>query len=108
MASRTARVLETQPSDAEVETDLRALVSLAVRITQRPAEVAPEEVAAAARAARSPAEYLDAVGVIVAFNFVNRVANALGVDFEISPAIRRFEAARSAVLRLTSLLLRAL
>jgi alkylhydroperoxidase family enzyme len=108
MSSRTARVLETQPTGAEVDKDLRALVSLAVRITERPAEVPPEEVAVAARAARSPAEYLDAVGVIVAFNFVNRVANALGVDFEISPWIRRFEAARSLELRLTSLLLRAL
>jgi alkylhydroperoxidase family enzyme len=66
------------------------------------------EVADAFRAARSEADYLAAVGVIVAFNFVNRVANALGVDPEISPRVRRREWGRSLALRLGALALRAL
>jgi alkylhydroperoxidase family enzyme len=108
MPPRAARALDRDPSTAAIDADLRGLVDLAVRVTERPATVGPAEVAAAVKAARSEAEYLDAVGVMVAFNFVNRVANALGVDLEIAPWLRRIELGRFAALRLATLVLWAL
>jgi alkylhydroperoxidase family enzyme len=108
MPAGTARQLEKGPTGAALDDDLGALVALAVQVTERPGEVTPADVAAAAAAARSPAEYLDAVGVIVGFNFVTRVANALGVEPEISPWLLRTERPRHLVLRLWSLLLRGL
>jgi alkylhydroperoxidase family enzyme len=108
MAARTTRQLEKRPTAAPLDDDLRALVALAVRVTERPSEVTPDDVAAAVRAARSPAEYLDAVGVIIAFNFVTRVANALGVEPEISPWVRRTEPLRQLVLKGMSWVLRSL
>jgi alkylhydroperoxidase family enzyme len=103
-----ARALESRPLTAALDEDLRALVRLAVRVTTGPAGLAPGEVAEAFRAARSEAEYLDAVGVMVAFNFVNRVANALGVETEIAPRLRGFGPLRSLALRLGALALRTL
>src|SRR5437588_7625394 len=108
MPARVARQLEKRPSAAPLDRDLRALVALAAHVTERPSEVTPAEVAATVRAAHSPAEYLDAVGVIIGFNFVTRVANALGVEPEISPWIRRTEPLRQFALKLMSLLLRRL
>jgi alkylhydroperoxidase family enzyme len=106
MPSRTARRLEQDPADVPLEADLRALVELAVHVTKQPVDVKLKEVVAALRAARSPAEYLDAVGVICGFNFVTRVANALGVEPELSPWVRRIEPLRQLALRLMSFVLR--
>ena len=64
--------------------------------------------AIALQAVGSRAKYLDAVGVMIAFNFVTRVANALGVEPEISPWIRRIDWLRQAVFKGMSLLLRGL
>jgi alkylhydroperoxidase family enzyme len=107
MPSRTARALEQQPKQAILENDLRLLISLAVRITECPASVELSELALT-RASFSWREYLDAVGVIVAFNFVNRVANALGVELEFSPYLHRFQWLRFLLMRLETLVMRAL
>jgi alkylhydroperoxidase family enzyme len=103
-----AQALESRPLTAALDEDLHALVRLAVRVTTCPAGLAAGEVAAAFRAARSEAEYLDAVGVMVAFNFVNRVANALGIETEVAPRWRDLGPVRSLALRLGALALRAL
>jgi alkylhydroperoxidase family enzyme len=99
-------VLEQQPNRAIVGEDLRLLISLSVRITECPASVGPSELALT-RAAFSRREYLDAVGVMVAFNFVNRVANALGVELEHSPYLYRFKWVRSLLIRLETWVLRS-
>jgi alkylhydroperoxidase family enzyme len=106
MSPRTARALETNPQKAVLEADLRALVNLAVRVTERPAEVTPEEIAATVKSAHSSAEYLDAVGVITGFNFITRVASALGVKPEMSPWLRRFDLTRRLALGLSARTLR--
>jgi alkylhydroperoxidase family enzyme len=98
--------LEQDPADVPLEADPQALVELAVHVLKKPADVKLKEVVAALRAARSPAEYLDAVGVICGFNFVTRVANALGVEPELSPWVRRIEPLRQFALRLMSFVLR--
>jgi hypothetical protein len=43
MPARTARLLKKQPTKACLEEDLRALVALAVRVTEQPDQIAPED-----------------------------------------------------------------
>lgn len=97
-----ARALKDRPAAAPLDPDIRSLIELAEQVTQTPPACGPAEVAAAARAARAPAEYLDAVGVMLGFNFVTRVANALGVELDVPPWARRVEpvwrAARAVVI----------
>jgi alkylhydroperoxidase family enzyme len=106
MAPHAAHALETDPLTATLDPDLRALVDLAVLVTRHPHQVGPGVVVAAARASHSRAEYLDAVGVMVAFNFVNRVANALQVDLEINPRLHNITFLRAWAIRLIGLMIR--
>jgi alkylhydroperoxidase family enzyme len=99
MSARLTRVFENDPLAAPVAPDLRAFVALAVKVTARPQEVTPEDVEAAFSAALSPRQYFDAVGVMIAFNFITRVANALGVEPEIPGWMRRIEPLRQLGLR---------
>jgi alkylhydroperoxidase family enzyme len=94
MPARTARALAQSPADASVGEDLQPLVALAVAVTERPQAVAPAEIAAARQAAGSWPNYLDAVNVIIAFNFVTRIANALGVEPDLLPWLRAGAGAR--------------
>jgi alkylhydroperoxidase family enzyme len=96
-----AHMVETNPAIAGLDQDSRELLDLAMRVTDRPAHIVPADIRTA-MAARSPASYLDAVGVIIGFNFIARVANALGVEPEIAPWIRRIRFARQIALRLTA------
>jgi alkylhydroperoxidase family enzyme len=107
MPSETARALEHQPKQAILEKDLSLLISLAVQITDCPASVGLSELAVT-RAVFSSQEFLDAVGVMVAFNFVNRVANALGVELELSPYLHRFKWVRLLLMRFEAFVLRLL
>jgi alkylhydroperoxidase family enzyme len=106
MSARLTRIFENNPLEAPVAPDLQAFVALAVNITARPAEVTKEDVTAAYSAAVSPRQYFDAVGVMVAFNFITRVANALGVDPEIPRWMRRIEPLRQLGLRTMALFFR--
>ena len=108
MPTATARALAESPTGADVDKDLRALVALAVHVTERPAGVTPEDLAAARGVARPPAEYLDAVAVIAGFNFITRVANALGVEPDIAPWVARTAAPRGWVVSLMAGALRRL
>jgi alkylhydroperoxidase family enzyme len=99
MSARLTRVFETDPLAAPVAPDLRAFVALAVQVTAHPEEVTPEDVRAAFAAARSPRQYFDAVGVMLTFNFITRVANALGVEPEIPGWMARIEPLRRLGLR---------
>ena len=106
MSARLTRIFESDPLAAPVAPDLQSFVALAVNITARPAEVTNEDVRAAYSAAVSPRQYFDAVGVMVAFNFITRVANALGVDPEIPRWMRRIEPLRQLGLRTMALFFR--
>src|SRR5579885_630768 len=99
MSARLTRIFESDPLAAPVAPDLRALVALAVKVTARPEEVTPEDVRATFSAALSPRQYFDAVGVMIAFNFITRVAKALGVEPEIPGWMRRIEPLRQLALR---------
>ncbi len=106
MSARLTRIFENDPLAAPLDPDLRAFVALAVKVTARPQEVTPEDVKAAFSAAQSPRQYLDAAGVMIAFNFITRVANALGVEPEIPAWMRRIEPLRQLGLRAMALFFR--
>ncbi len=106
MSARLTRVFERNPLAAPVAPDLQAYVALAVKVTTHPGKVTPEDVRAAFSAARSPRQYFDAAGVMVAFNFITRVANALGVEPEIPGWMRRIEPLRQLGLRAMALFFR--
>lgn len=103
MPVRLTRVFESNPLATPLAPDLQAFVALAVKVTARPAEVTPEDVGAAYSAALSPRQYYDAAGVMIAFNFSTRVANALGVEPEIPGWMRRVEPLRQLGLRTIAL-----
>jgi alkylhydroperoxidase family enzyme len=106
MSARLTRIFETDPLAAPVAPDLQAFVALAVKVTARPQEVTPQDVRAAFSAALTPRQYFDAVGVMIAFNFITRVANALGVEPEIPRWMRKFEPLRRLGLRAMGLFFR--
>jgi alkylhydroperoxidase family enzyme len=106
MSARLTRIFENNPLEAPVAPDLQAFVALAVKVTARPQEVTPEDVRTAFAAADSPRQYFDAVGVMIAFNFITRVANALGVEPEIPGWMRRIEPLRRLGLRAMGLFFR--
>jgi alkylhydroperoxidase family enzyme len=106
MSARLTRIFESNPLAAPVPPDLQAIIALTVKITARPGDVTPEDVQAAYSAALSPREYFDAVGVMFAFNFITRVANALGVEPEIPGWMRRIEPLRQLGLRAMGLYFR--
>src|SRR5580704_3486696 len=99
MSARLTHIFENDPLAAPVAPDLRAFVALAVKVTSRPEQVTPQDVRAAFSAAQSPRQYFDAVGVMIAFNFITRVANALGVEPEIPGWMRRIEPLRQLAIR---------
>ncbi|HEX5270768.1 MAG TPA: hypothetical protein VFW33_09790 [Gemmataceae bacterium] len=107
MSARLTRIFESNPLAAPVAPDLQAFVALAVNVTARPEEVTPQAVRAAFSAALSPRQYYDAVGVMIAFNFITRVANALGVEPEIPGWMRRIEPLRRLALRAMALCFRS-
>lgn len=106
MSARLTRTFEKNPLSAPVAPDLQALVALAVKVTDCPGDVTSKDVRAAYSAALSPRQYFDAVGVMFAFNFITRVANALGVEPEIPGWMRRFEPLRQLGLRAMALFFR--
>ena len=106
MSARHTRIFESDPLAAPVAPDLQSFVALAVKVTAHPEAVTPEDVKAAYSAAHSPRQYFDAVGVMMAFNFITRVANALGVEPEIPRWMRRFEPLRQLGLRAMALFFR--
>ena len=106
MSARLTRILESNPLAAPVAPDLQAFVALAVKVTAHPEKVTAEDVRAAFSAAHSPRQYFDAVGVMMAFNFITRVANALGVEPELPGWMRRIEPLRRLGLRAMALFVR--
>lgn len=75
----------------------RDAVDLAVRLTNDPRGVASRRVRGFAELAETwpdPAERVEVIAVIGAFNSVTRMANALGVDSEIPAPLRRFAAGK--------------
>ena len=69
----------------------KALAGFAVVVTRTPSAVRPRHLAVLRKYGLTDRDILDAVQVISYFNYINRIADALGVDPEpeMLPALRR-------------------
>ncbi len=81
-----AKLLEAVVSDSPdaLPHRLRALRPYAEKLTRRPSSMTEQDVRALSDAGLSPAEIIDANQVVSYFNYVNRVAEGLGVELESS------------------------
>lgn len=61
---------------------LRAMLDFAVRLTRAPSETRDEDVARLRAAGLDDREVVDLCQVVAYFNFVNRLAEGLGVELE--------------------------
>jgi alkylhydroperoxidase family enzyme len=61
---------------------VRELCELAERLTLRPASVGPPEIATLRNVELTDADIHDAIQVIAYFNYVNRIADAVGIPDE--------------------------
>ena len=71
----------------------QALCEFAEKVTRRPAETRREDLEALRVHNLSDRDILDAVEVVAYFNYINRVADALGIDPEpeMQEAFKRWE-----------------
>lgn len=69
-------------SKAELPGRLRAILEYAARLTRSPAQVRQEDVQRLRDAGLEDRAILDVVQVTAYFNFVNRLADGLGVQLE--------------------------
>lgn len=67
---------------AELEPPVRALCDFAVRMTREPASVSADDVEGLRSLGWSDAGIHDAIQVISYFNYINRVADAVGIEHE--------------------------
>ena len=61
---------------------MAALAAYAEKLTLRPSEMSADDLAPLRAAGLTDTDILDAVEVIAYFNYINRVADALGIDPE--------------------------
>jgi uncharacterized peroxidase-related enzyme len=67
---------------ADLEPPVRALCDLALQMTREPASVTAEDTARLRALGWSDAAIHDAIQVISYFNYINRIADAIGIDDE--------------------------
>jgi uncharacterized peroxidase-related enzyme len=67
---------------ADLDPRVRALCDFAVRLTREPASVSQEEIARLHEHGWSDAGIHDAIQVVAFFNYINRVADAVGIGPE--------------------------
>lgn len=65
---------------APIPERLRAMLGFLEKLTLRPAEVGPDDIAPLRAAGLTDEEIEDAIHVCANFNLINRVADALGFD----------------------------
>jgi uncharacterized peroxidase-related enzyme len=73
---------------ADLEPRVRALCDLAVEMTRAPASVTNAEIERLRELGWSDAAISDAIQVVSYFNYVNRVADAVGIEDEPDWAVR--------------------
>ena len=78
----TARGVKADWRSLDLDAVTRALLEFAEKLTQRPDLVVRADIEGLRRKGLSDRAIHDAVQVIAYFNYVNRVANGLGVDLE--------------------------
>lgn len=76
------KALERDPSTAPLDDRQRALVDYALKLTASPGSVSEDDVARLRSAGLSDGGIHDAAAIVAYFNFVNRMAQGLGVELE--------------------------
>jgi len=74
--------IKTDYRDADLSAVDRALCDHAIKLTRAPGTVTEDDIAALRRFGLSDAALSDATQVISYFNYINRIADGLGVDLE--------------------------
>ena len=82
------------PLEAELSETDRALISYAIQLTHQPASVDRETVDNLKRVGLTDRAIHDACHVIAYFNYVNRIADGLGVELEEDRAPLKLDDAR--------------
>jgi uncharacterized peroxidase-related enzyme len=67
---------------AGLEPPVRALCDFAVKVTAEPSKVSADDIEALRAAGWSDAAIHDALQVVAYFNYINRIADAVGIDDE--------------------------
>ena len=107
MAERTVRELEARLDGAAGLSEAeRTIVRVAGKATREPSAITENDVAVFAAATGSRGNFVEAASVVAQFNFITRIADALGVELEIPEALRRFELGRRLAIRLAAWLMR--
>lgn len=70
------------PLTVELEPGAKALIEYALKLTRRPGDMGKEDVDRLRRAGFDDLAIHDACQVVAYFNFVNRVADGLGVELQ--------------------------
>jgi uncharacterized peroxidase-related enzyme len=78
----TARSLATDYRTAELSSEDRAMLDYAVKLTLQPSSIEEEDVDVLGRHGFSDAAILDICQVASYYNYVNRLADGLGVELE--------------------------
>ncbi|MEX0880459.1 MAG: carboxymuconolactone decarboxylase family protein [Thermoanaerobaculia bacterium] len=74
--------MAANPDRVDLPRRLRAMVDYALLLTRRPNSVTSSQVAALRETGLSDAEIHRVAAVVAYFNFVNRIAEGLGVELE--------------------------
>jgi len=77
-----ARALAQDPTTAEVDAADRAMLDYAAKLTQSPSSVSAADVDALRSNGFTDAAILDVCQVVAYYNYVNRLADGLGVELE--------------------------
>ena len=75
---------------APVPEKVRVTLGFLEKLTLRPAEVGPADIAPLRQAGVTDEEIADAIHVCTAFNLINRLADALGWELQEQVALDRF------------------
>lgn len=78
----TARALATDYRTAQLSSKDRAMLDYAVKLTLQPNSIEEEDIEALGRHGFSDAAVLDICQVASYYNYVNRLADGLGVELE--------------------------
>ena len=76
------KALKTDPENAPLEPADRAMIDFALKLTQEPSSVERKDVALLEQSGFSQEQVVDIVLITALFNFMDRLADGLGVELD--------------------------
>jgi len=74
--------LKSDPANAPLEPQDKAMIDFALKLTREPSAVKPEDLAALKQRGFSDEQAVDIVLITCTFNFMDRLADGLGVELD--------------------------